>query len=70
MSLWQVQVVPAENTNAEFEHYTDAQEEMLQLRSGFLNAVGSGATRSVTIQLRMRYPSRIFFVNNLPPTRL
>ncbi|WP_135855029.1 hypothetical protein [Halorussus salinus] len=67
MSLWQAQVVPSENTEREFAHYIDVQEDMTQLRSNFVNAAETGTTRSTTIKASTTYPTRAFFLNPPPP---
>jgi len=68
LAIWQAQVVPAENADVEFQHSLDAQEDMQQLRSEIRSVAGSGATRSTTIELGTRYPTRVAFVNPPPAT--
>lgn len=67
LSIWQAQVVPAENSEVEFDHYREVQEDMLELRSDFIDAAETGTARSTTVELGTRYPTRIFFVNGPPP---
>jgi hypothetical protein len=67
ISIWQAQAVPLENKEVEIEHYLEAQEDMSELRSDFLDAAESGTTRSVSIRLGTTYPPRILFVNGPPP---
>lgn len=67
MSIWQAQVVPAENSKIEFKHYLGVQEDMLQLRSDYIDAAEAGTTRSTTVKLGTSYPTRILFVNGPPP---
>lgn len=67
MSVWQAQVVPAENSKTEFKHYEGVQEDMSQLRSDYIDAAETGTTRSTTVKLGTSYPTRIFFVNGPPP---
>jgi hypothetical protein len=67
MSLWQAQVVPAENSKTEFKHYEGVQEDMSQLRSDYIDAAETGTTRSTTVKLGTSYPTRILFVNGPPP---
>jgi len=67
MSIWQASVVPAENSEIEFDHYTAVQEDMSQLRSDYIDAAETGTTRSTSIQLGTTYPTRVLFVNGPPP---
>jgi hypothetical protein len=67
MSIWQAQVVPEENAKVEFEHYSAAQTDMMQLRSDYIDAAESGTKRSATVELGTGYPTRVAFVNAPPP---
>jgi len=67
ISVWQAQVVPAENSKTEFKHYVGVQEDMSQLRSDYIDAAETGTTRSTTVKLGTSYPTRILFVNGPPP---
>jgi len=67
MSVWQAQVVPAANSETEFKHYTEVQEDLSELRSDYIDAAETGTTRSTTITLGTTYPARIFFANGPPP---
>lgn len=67
MSVWQAQVVPAENSKTEFKHYTGGQGEMSELRSDYIDAAETGTKRSVTIKLGTTFPTRILFINRPPP---
>ncbi|WP_138007140.1 Ig-like domain-containing protein [Halalkalirubrum salinum] len=68
LAIWQAQVIPAENAEVEFQHSLDAQEDMQQLRSELRSVAGNGASRSTTIELGTRYPTRVAFVNPPPAT--
>lgn len=67
IGIWQAQGVPAQNTQAEFEHYKSVQNDLAELRAALLNAGVTNTTRSTSIQLGVSYPSRVFFVNPPPP---
>lgn len=67
LSVWQAQVVPTGNSQIEFEHYTESQGEMSELRSDYIDAAETGTTRSVTITPGTRYPTRLLFINGPPP---
>lgn len=67
MSIWQAQVVPAENSKKEFKHYIGVQEDVSELRSDYIETAGTGNTRSATVKLGTTYPTRIFFVSAPPP---
>lgn len=64
--LNQVQVVPSENKEVEFEHYQSVQEDMTALGSETVAVAGRNITSSTTIDLGVRYPSRTFALNPPP----
>jgi len=66
LGIYQVQVVPTENADVEFEHSQEVEDGFGDLRNGVLEAASTGATRSTQIPLGTRYPSRTFFVNPPP----
>lgn len=68
ISVWQVQVIPEENAEVEYQHYQDVQDDMLNLRTAYINAAESGRMRSVTVQLGTSFPVRVLFVNAPPST--
>ena len=65
LSIYQVQFVPAENSEIEFEHSQEVEGDFLDLRNDILSAGTTGASRSTSIRLGTRYPQRTFFLN--PP---
>ncbi len=65
LSIYQVQFVPAENSEIEFEHSQEVEGDFLDLRNDVLSAGTTGAARSTSIRLGTRYPQRTFFLN--PP---
>ncbi|KKF39807.1 hypothetical protein FK85_25750 [Halorubrum saccharovorum] len=66
LGIYQVQVVPTENADVEFEHSQEVEDRFGDLRNGVLEAASTGTTRSAQIPLGTRYPSRTFFVNPPP----
>jgi hypothetical protein len=66
LSLYQVQVVPQENTNVEFEHSQQVEGEFLDLRNAVLSASRTGDGRSTSLKLGTRYPQRTFTLNPPP----
>lgn len=68
VSVWQAEVIPAENAGIELDHYSEVTDDMTELRSAQINAGQRGGTRSTAIQLGTAYPSRVLFLNPLPPS--
>jgi hypothetical protein len=66
LGLYQVQVVPTENANVEFEHSQAVEDDFGDLRNDVLRAGATGSTGSTQIQLGTRYPARTFFINPPP----
>jgi len=66
LGIYQVQVVPTENADVEFEHSQEVEDHFGDLRNGVLDAAATASTRSTQIRLGTRYPSRTFFVNPRP----
>ena len=66
LSTWQAFVVPDQNEGIEFNHNGEVQQQMTELRSTVLSMPGADTTRSVTVNLGLRYPSRTVFLNPPP----
>ncbi|WP_128903795.1 hypothetical protein [Halorubrum amylolyticum] len=66
LGVYQVQVVPTENADVEYEHSQQVEDRFGDLRNGVLDAAATGSTRSTQIRLGTRYSSRTFFVNPPP----
>ena len=66
LSLYQVQVVPQENSDIEFDHSQQVEGEFLDLRNAVLSASRTGAGRSTSLKLGTRYPQRTFALNPPP----
>ncbi|ERH04755.1 MAG: hypothetical protein J07HR59_00245, partial [Halorubrum sp. J07HR59] len=67
LSIFQAQVIPAENEQVEIAHYEQAQGEMADLQTAYLEAAGSRTIRSTTVTPGTRLPTRVLFVNGPPP---
>jgi len=68
LALWQAVIVPNQNEEIEFNHNEDLQQQMTELRSTVNTMPDARSTRSVTLDLGVRYPSRSIF-RNPPPVR-
>ncbi|WP_436900913.1 PKD domain-containing protein [Halovenus halobia] len=66
LSTWQAFVIPDQNEGIEFNHNGEVQQQMTELRSTVLSMPGADTTRSVTVTLGLRYPSRTVFMNPPP----
>ncbi|GAA0714427.1 hypothetical protein GCM10009060_00120 [Halorubrum trapanicum] len=66
LGVYQVQVVPTENADVEFEHSQSVEDDFGDLRNDVLRAGSTGSTGSTQIRLGTRYPARTFFVNPPP----
>ncbi|WP_123620350.1 hypothetical protein [Halorubrum sp. CSM-61] len=66
LSLYQVQVVPQENAQVEFQHFEDVRNDLVDLRAGVLQAGSTDRPQYQTVRLGTTYPSRVFTIN--PPS--
>lgn len=66
LSIYQVQVVPAQNEQVEFDHSQAVQSDMQQVRNAILGTAATGSSRPTAVKLGMRYPARTLFVNPPP----
>ena len=66
LSIYQVQFVPAENSEIEFEHSQEVEGDFQDLRNALLSSGTTGEARSTSIRLGTRYPQRTFFLNPPP----
>ncbi|MDB9251636.1 hypothetical protein [Halorubrum ezzemoulense] len=66
LGIFQIQVVPTENANVEFEHSQQVEDDFGDLRNDVLRAGSTGSTGSTQVRLGTRYPARTFFIN--PPS--
>lgn len=66
LAMYQAQVVPEQNADAEFDHSQQVQDQMVTLRNAIVGTALTGDAAPVTVDLGTRFPSRIFFVNPPP----
>ena len=67
ITMYQVQVVPDQNEEVEFNHNERVQDQLLDVRSAIMTTAGGGGSRSVSVTLGTNYPSRTIFLNPSPP---
>lgn len=65
-SGYQAFAVPNQNAQVEVDHYQTVEEQFSELRTNVINAVDSDETRSTSIKLGTRYPSRMVALNPPP----
>ncbi|QLD84735.1 hypothetical protein HWV23_03070 [Natronomonas halophila] len=63
---YQAVVVPNQNSDVEFEHFQDVENQFTSLHTNIVNAIESDTERAVRIDLGMRYPSRLIALNPPP----
>lgn len=68
LSMYQATVVPRENERVEFRHNQHAVSDMQEVRNGILRTASTGESVPVSVELGMRYPARLMFVNPSPPS--
>jgi PKD repeat protein len=68
ITMYQVQVIPDQNEEIEYNHNEQVQDQLLDVRSGILTTAGGGGSRSVSVTLGTNYPSRTIFLNPSPPS--
>lgn len=64
--MYQAQIVPQQNAEVEFEHFEQAQNDLVDLRAGILQAGSTDQPQYQTVQLGTTYPTRVFAIN--PPS--
>jgi len=65
ISVNQAQFIPQENSEIEFQHYQDVQNDMIEVRSSISTAGQANVSQYPTVELGTSYPSRLFALN--PP---
>ena len=65
LSLYQVQVVPQQNAQTEFEQFEEVRNDLVDLRAGILQAGSTDQPQYQTVRLGTSYSTRIFAIN--PP---
>lgn len=66
-TLYQTNVVPAQNTEIEFKHGQDVQTDLNGLNDAIKATSADGTPRSQTIATGVQYPSRALAINPGPP---
>jgi|AntRauTorcE11897_2_1112592.scaffolds.fasta_scaffold00002_195 hypothetical protein len=66
LGVYQVQVVPTDNANVEFDHSQAVEGDFVDVRNSILTAGRTGDARSTSLKLGTTYPGRTFFVNPPP----
>ncbi|WP_141212090.1 hypothetical protein [Halorubrum ezzemoulense] len=65
LSLYQVQVVPQQNAEVEFQHFDEVRNDLIELRAGILSASSTERAQYETVRLGTEYPPRVITIN--PP---
>ncbi|OYR41360.1 MULTISPECIES: hypothetical protein [unclassified Halorubrum] len=68
LSLYQVQVVPQQNGQVEFQHFEEVRNDLVELRAGIVRAGSTDRAQYETIRLGTQYPTRIFAINPPDPS--
>jgi len=68
LSLYQVEVVPQQNAETEFQHSGEVRNDLVELRAGILQAGSIDQPQYQTVQLGTTYSTRVFAINPPPPT--
>jgi len=66
LSLYQVQVVPQQNGQVEFQHSEQVRNDLVDLRAGILQAGSVDRSQYQTVRLGTTYSTRVFALN--PPS--
>jgi hypothetical protein len=62
-TIYNADVVPAQNEGVEYEHSRTIEGQMEQLSAAFMSAGPDGSTKSVSLQLGVQYPNRVLGIN-------
>jgi hypothetical protein len=66
LSLYQVEVVPQQNAETEFQHSGEVRNDLVELRAGILQAGSIDQPQYQTVELGTTYSTRVFTIN--PPS--
>lgn len=66
LSLYQVEIVPQQNAETEFQHSGEVRNDLVELRAGILQAGSIDQPQYQTVQLGTAYSTRTFTIN--PPS--
>lgn len=67
LGIWQVNFVPAENSQVEFRHYQDILGDMQDFRNAIVRIGETNQLEAVRFDLGTEYPPRVIGVNAAPP---
>jgi len=68
LSMYQVEVVPQQNAEAEFQHSGEVRNDLVELRAGILQAGSIDQPQYQTVQLGTTYSTRVFTINPPAPS--
>ncbi|WP_423995690.1 hypothetical protein [Halorubrum trapanicum] len=68
LSLYQVQIVPQENAEVEFQHFEEVRNDLVEVRAGILRAGTTDRTQYETVRLGTDYSPRLFAINPPAPS--
>jgi hypothetical protein len=68
ISTYQVQVVPSQNAEVEFDHNQQVQEQFLRLHDDIVGITDGESGDSQAMRLGTTYPARTIFLNAAPPS--
>lgn len=68
LTTYQAQVVPQENSEIEFQHFQEARDDMVEVRSSISTAGQTDVSQYPTVTLGTTYPPRKFTLNPSPPS--
>jgi|AntDeeMetageno50_2_1112565.scaffolds.fasta_scaffold00126_2 hypothetical protein len=68
LSLYQVEVVPQQNAETEFQHSGEVRNDLVELRAGILQAGSIDQPQYQTVQLGTTYSTRVFTINPPAPS--
>ncbi|GAB7011259.1 hypothetical protein [Halorubrum trueperi] len=66
LSLYQVEIVPQQNAETEFQHSGEVRNDLIELRAGILQAGSIDQPQYQTVELGTTYSTRVFTIN--PPS--
>ncbi|MFB6109396.1 MAG: hypothetical protein ABEJ60_00780 [Halodesulfurarchaeum sp.] len=66
LSIYQAQVVPAQNEKVEFQHFTEVRDDLIRLHSAISTAGQANVPQFPTVTLGTDYPPRVLAVNPPP----
>lgn len=67
ISVNQAVLVPQQNKQVEFNHYSDLKDDFVRLQGDTISIAGADAMRSSSVTLGTQYPARTLGINPPPP---